>query len=199
MKRHPEGTRLKKEAKMRGKRFNLGVTSVLVALLLVSITGCTRQPSPPVPPITPVTPGYIQSGDHKLGYSFEYPEDWTVHSPEEFRLVGGVEKVEMFTKKGEATSITIVVGSTDWTNLEEVKKQYGEIHPILFIDLKEDIIEVNGREGYKIIYKSPPTKTSVVVFLANGKAYTISYGTTEDLYDASEEIFDHVINSFVIQ
>jgi hypothetical protein len=183
---------------MRGKRFNLGVISVLVALLVVSIAGCTRQPSPPVPPITPVTPGYIQSYDHKLGYSFEYPEDWTVHSPEEFRLVGGVEKVEMFTKKGEATSITIVVGSTDWTNLEEVKKQYGEIHPIKIV-LKEDIIEVNGREGYKIIYKSFATKTGVVVFLANGKAYTINYSAAEDLYDASEEIFDHVINSFVIE
>jgi len=191
---------------MRGKRFNLGVISVLVALLAVSIAfmgGCTKQsstgePSLPVPPITPVTPGYIQSYDHKLGYSFEYPEDWTVHSPEEFRLVGGVEKVEMFTKKGEATSITIVVGSTDWTNLEEVKKQYGEIHPIKIV-LKEDIIEVNGREGYKIIYKSPPTKTGVVVFLANGKAYTINYSAAEDLYDASEEIFGHVINSFVIE
>ena len=54
---------------------------IAASLLVVSITGCTRQPSPPVPPITPVTPGYIQSGDHKLGYSFEYPEDWTVHSP----------------------------------------------------------------------------------------------------------------------
>ena len=183
---------------MRGKRFNLGVTTVLVTLLLVSITGCTRQPSPPVPPITPVTPGYIQSGDHKLGYSFEYPEDWTVHSPEEFRLVGGVEKVEMFTKKGEATSITIVVGSTDWTNLEEVKKQYGEIHPIKIV-LKEDIIEVNGREGYKIIYRSPPAKKGVVVFLADGRAFTINYFATEDLYAASEEIFDHVINSFVIK
>lgn len=33
---------------MRGKRFNLGVTSILVALLVVSIAfmgGCTRQPS----------------------------------------------------------------------------------------------------------------------------------------------------------
>jgi len=184
------------------KRAKWYLVLLLVSTLLL-VVGCTRQPSteepsPPVPPITPVTPGYIQSGDHKLGYSFEYPEDWTVHSPEEFQLVGGVEKVEMFTKKGEGTSITIVVGSTDWTNLEEVKKQYGEIHPIKIV-LKEDIIEVNGREGYKIIYKSFRTKTSVVVFLANGKAYTISYGTTEDLYDASEEIFDHVINSFVIE
>jgi len=38
-----------------------------------------------------------------------------------------------------------------------------------------------------------------VVFLANGKAYTINYSAAEDLYDASEEIFDHVIDSFIIK
>jgi len=42
-------------------------------------------------------------------------------------------------------------------------------------------------------------KTREVVFLANGRAYTIKYSTTEDLYVASEEIFDHVINSFIIE
>ena len=190
---------------MVGKRFNLGI-SLLVAILVVSIAfmgGCTRQPSteepsPLVPSATPVTPGYIRSYDHKLGYGFEYPEDWAEHSPEEFTMSPGFEKVEMFTKKGEGTSITIIVKSTDWTNLEEVKKQYGEMHPRKIV-LKEGIIEVNGREGYEIIYKSPPTKTRVVVFLANGRAFIISYGTTEDLYDASEEVFEHVINSFVIE
>jgi hypothetical protein len=191
---------------MREKRFNLGVISVLGALLAMSIAfmgGCTKQsstgdPSLPVPSTTPVTPGYIQSYDHKLGYGFEYPEDWKVHSPEEVTPGGGIEEVEMFTKKGEGTSITIIVKSTSWTNLEEVKKLYGEIHPLKIL-LKEDIIEVNGREGYEIIYKSPPTKTREVVFLANGKAYTIGCAASEDLYAASEEIFDHVIDSFIIK
>ena len=59
-------------------------------------------------------------------------------------------------------------------------------------------IEVQ-QEGYEIIYKSPPMKTREVVFLANDRAYTISYSTIEDLYDASEEIFDHVLNSFIIK
>ena len=42
-------------------------------------------------------------------------------------------------------------------------------------------------------------KTREVVFLANGKAYTVMYSTTEDLYAASEEIFDHVIASFMVK
>jgi len=192
---------------MVSKRFNLGI-SLLVAILVICIAsmgGCAKQSSTresslpiPTPPTEPVTPGYVRNYWPKFGYGFEYPEDWAEHSPEEFTMSPGFEKVEMFTKKGEGTSITIIVKSTDWTNLEEVKKQYGEMHPRKIV-LKEGIIEVNSREGYEIIYKSPPTKTRVVVFLANGRAFIISYSTNEDLYDASEEIFDHVLNSFIIK
>ena len=42
-------------------------------------------------------------------------------------------------------------------------------------------------------------KTKEVVFLANGKSDAVNYGTKKDLYSASDEIFDHVINSFVIK
>ena len=172
---------------------------ITASLLVVSIVSCTRQPSTgepaPSPPTEPVTPGYVRVYDYKLSYGFEYPEDWEMQAP---KVQFPLEKVEMFTKKGEGTSITIIVKSTNWTNLEEVKEQYGEIHPLKIV-LKEDIIEVNGREGYEIIYKSPPMKTSEVVFLTNGRAFTISYSTTEDSYAASEEIFDHVICSFVIE
>ena len=181
----------------------LGLVLVMCLLPLVS---CAAPPAPapvvPTPPTEPVTPGYFRNYWPKFGYGFEYPEDWAEHSPEEFTMSPGFEKVEMFTKKGEGTSITIIVKSTDWTNLEEVKKQYGEMHPRKIV-LKEGIIEVNSREGYEIIYKSPPTKTRVVVFLANGRAFIISYAAHheehKDLYAASEEIFDHVINSFVIE
>ena len=173
------------------KKLIFGIVIVLVVIVAFWFAG-------QVPPTEPVTPGYIQVYDHKLNYGVEYPEDWQMHSPEEVTPGGGIEKVEMFTKKGEGTSITLIVKSTNWKNLEEVKKVYGEIHP-LKITLKEDIIEVNGRNGYEIIYKSPPTKTRELVFLDNGRAYTIKYSTTEDLYASSEEIFDHVISSFIIE
>ena len=179
------------------KKLIFGIMIVLVVIVVFWFAGQVWFAGK-VPPTEPVTPGYIQVYDYKLNYGIEYPEDWQMHSPEEVTPGGGIEKVEMFTKKGEGTSITLIVKSTNWENLEEVKKLYGEIHP-LKITLKEDIIEVNGRNGYEIIYKSPPTKTREVVFLDNGRAYTIKYSTTEDLYAASEEIFDHVINSFIIE
>ena len=81
------------------KRLAISTIAICSLLVLASCGAPQSQPSPP--PTEPVTPGYIQSYDHKLGYGFEYPEDWKVHSPEEVTPGGGIEKVEMFTKKGE--------------------------------------------------------------------------------------------------
>jgi len=100
------------------KKVIFGIVIVLVVIVAFWFAG-------QVPPTEPVTPGYIRVYDYKLNYGVEYPEDWQMHSPEEVTPGGGIEKVEMFTKKGEATSITLIVKSTNWENLEEVKKVYG--------------------------------------------------------------------------
>ena len=189
---------------MGGKRFNLGVISVLVALLVVSIAfvgGCTRQsstgePSPPAPspPITPVTPGYIRVYDYILGYGFEYPEDWEYQAPQ---FESPYEKVEVFTKTGEETRIVISVKSTNLKSLAEVKG-FGYIERDSI--LKEKFVEINDRKAYEVMFKQyPDKKAKWVIFLADDKEYAIECYTTEDLYIASEEIFDHVIDSFIIK
>jgi len=184
---------------------------IAVSLLVVSIAftgGCTRQsdtgePSPPVPPTEPVpgalsTQGYVY--DEELGYGFEYPGGWEMQIPE---VVDGedVESVVMFTKPGTPTTLSVIVRLSNLTSLEEAKEEFKEgLRKLGSTILEEREIVVNGREGYEVIYKPiAVVKMRQVIFLANGRAYTISYSTTEDLYDASEEIFDHVINSFVIE
>ena len=180
---------------------------IAVSLLVMSIAfvgGCTRQPStgepsPPVPtpPTEPVTPGYIQVHDHKLGYGFEYPQDWEMQAPKvEFPL----ERVERFTKTGEETRIVISVKSTNLKSLAEVKA-FGYIDRDSI--LNEKFVEINDRKAYEIIFRQAVSEEEYneakwVIFLANDKEYTIQCYTTEDLYAASEKIFDHVINSFVI-
>jgi len=42
-------------------------------------------------------------------------------------------------------------------------------------------------------------KMRQVIFIANGKTYMLICSTAEPLYDEYEEIFDHVINSFIIK
>jgi len=192
---------------VRGKRFNLGVISALVTLMVVSIVfmgGCATEPSTeeftPSPPTTPVTPGYIRVYDYKLDYGFEYPEDWETQTPE---VVDGedVESTEMFTKPGTPTTIIVTIKLSNLTSLEEVKGEIKEeLNKLGMTILEEREIVVNDREGYEVIYKPIATvKMRQVIFIANGKTYMLVCSTAEPLYDEYEEIFDHVINSFVIE
>ncbi len=192
---------------MVGKRFNLGVISALVTLLVVPIVfmgGCATQPSTeeftPSPPTTPVTPGYIRVYDYKLGYEFEYPEDWETQVIE---VVDGedVESAEMFTKPETATTLIVTVKLSNLTSLEEVKEEFKEeLKGLGGTILEEREIVVNDREGYDVIYRPiAPVKMRQVMFIVNGKTYILVCSTAELLYDEYEESFDHVINSFVIE
>jgi len=199
-----------KEETMGGKRFSLGVISVLVAFLVVSIAfvgGCTRQPgteepSPPIPtpPTEPVTPGYIQVYDHQLGYGFEYPEDWETQVIEVVDEED-VESVAMFTKPGTPTTLIVTVKLTNLTSLEEVKEEFREgLKGLGGTILEEKEIVVNGREGYEVIYKPiAVVKMRQVIFIANGKTYMLVCSTAEVLYDEYRDTFDNIVNSFIIK
>jgi hypothetical protein len=190
---------------MGSKRFNLGVISALVALVAVSIVftgGCNGQ-SPtdgPTPPTTPVTPGYIRIDDHKLGYGFEYPEDW---ESQVIEVVDGedVESILMFTKPETPTSLIVTVELSNLTSLEEIKEEFREgLKGLGGTILEEREIVVSGREGYEVIYR-PITGVKIrqVIFIANGKSYMLVCSTAEDLYDEYEETFDHIIDSLAIE
>ena len=185
-----------------------GVISVLVALLVVSIAfmgGCTGEsgtgePSLPVPPTTPVTPGYIRNFDHKLGYGFEYPENW------ESQIVEAVdgedtESVVMFTKPRTPTTLIVIVKLSNLTSLEEVEEEFKEgLEGLGGTIVEEREIVVNGREAYEVIYKPiAAVKIRQVIFIANGRSYVLVCSTAEVLYDEYRDTFDHVINSFVIE
>ena len=72
--------------------------------------------------------------------------------------------------------------------------------------LEDGFVEINDREAYEVVFKQQVgwdpdayNHAKWVIFLANGKEYMIRCYATEELYAASEEIFDHVINSVVIK
>jgi len=107
------------------------------------------------------------------------------------------EQVEVFTRAGEETRIVIHVKSTSLKSLAEVKA-FGYIDRESI--LKERFVEINNIEAYEVIFKQyPDRKAKWVIFLARDREYTIECYTTEDLYPAREEIFDHIIHSFVIK
>ena len=106
------------------------------------------------------------------------------------------EMVEIFTKEGEETRIVISVQLTNLTSLAEVKGfGYIDQHSIL----KDGFVTINDRQAYEVVFKQyPDKKARWVIFLANDREYRIDCSTTEELYPARENIFDHVIASFVI-
>jgi len=168
----------------------------------VGLVGCTGQSSTgePLPPTEPVTPGYIQVYDHTFGYVFEYPEDWENQNPE---VVDGedVESVVMFTKPGTPTTLIVTVKLSNLASLEEVEEEFREgLKGLGGTILEERKIVVNGREGYEVTYKPiVAVKMRQVIFITNDKSYILVCSTAELLYDEYEEIFDHFINSFIIE
>ncbi len=201
---------------MRGTRFNLGVISVLVALLAVSIAfmgGCTRQSSTgepslpvPTPPTEPVpgplsTQGYVY--DDKLGYGFEYPGGWEFYV-EEGDFPKGIKKVVSFEKKilRDKVICRVLIGLTvkSATDLQEVKNELKKELEISGTPiLNEATILVNNMSGYDILSGIPTWKLRQVVFFANGMAYIFKYASPEEDYRMYEETFNNVISSFVIK
>jgi len=107
-----------------------------------------------------------------------------------------MDKIEVYTKKGEPTRIVIVVGSTNFKSLAEVKG-FGRIDQQSI--LKEGFVKINDRQAYEVVFKQyPDKKAKWVTFLANDREYRIECYTTEVFYPEREEIFDYVISSFVI-
>ena len=171
-----------------------------VISLMVVMAGCgapQSQPSPPPPPTIPVTPGYIQSHDYNLGFGFEYPESWAMEVPPSAPGQDpSLEKLEVYTKKGEPTRFEVSVKSTSFKSLAEIQA-FGYIDKQSI--LEETFVEINNRQAYEVIFRQyPDDKARWIMFLANGKEYAIRFYTTEALYPANEGIFDHVIASFVI-
>ena len=184
---------------------------VLFLLMIISgivlISGClskseekTIDTQIPTITTTPVSLGYIQSFNHELGYGYEYPENWTMRSgPEYFNMDGGILNVEQFVEEPEATTITVIAKTSVWKDLDEAKAVISDS----FRDdiLTERMIEVNGIKGYELTHQTTnyPAKSKIVVFYVDGRIYEFDYGADLKLYDTSESIFDHVVNSFNIK
>jgi len=180
------------------------------------MTGEVTQPSTPSPTIqtteTPPLPGYKWYYD-ETGYKIAYPDDWELVFPE---IVSGFVRINNITENDSKsvescvwfdddlrtpTYVTVTVKSVNWTNLEEGEKRELETLEKLATVLEKKEIVVNGRKGFEVIYKRPfgvPVKQKLVLFVANGRSYTIHCSTSEELYDKYKDTFDNIINSFGI-
>ena len=187
--------------KINTKKWGVSIFSLIVVVGIVLMSGCVQKSEPliPPPPTTPVSQGYIQSFDNNLNYGFEYPETWTMHSPDEFSYTQGVKKVDMFTKPSEGTSITIIAKTSVWKDTNEAKSVWQASFNGTITN--ETDLNVNNLKGYEIIRDDSGTKSKMAIFIVNGMAYEFDYigADTETSFKASEIIFDHVVNSFNVK
>ena len=190
------------------KKWRVFLFLLIITLGVTLISGCLSKSDEKnsgqlIPPLStsPVSPGYIRGFNHTLGYGYESPENWTMRSgPEYFNMDGGILNVEQFVDEPEGTSITVIAKTSIWKDLDEAKAVIRDFRDPDDI-LNERMIEVNGIQGYELTHQSTnyPVKFKIVVFYVDGRIYEFDYGADEKLYDASESIFDHVVNSFTIE
>ena len=195
-------TRKKLIMKINTKKWCVPILSLIGVVGIILMSGCLQNTEPPLippPPTTPVSQGYIQSFDHNLNYGFEYPETWTMHSPDEFSYTQGVKKVDMFTKPSEGTSITIIAKTSVWKDTNEAKSVWKEYFNGAITN--ETDLNVNNLKGYEITRDESGTKSKMAIFIVDGMAYEFDYGfaDNETSFKASEAIFDHVVNSFNVK
>ena len=152
-----------------------------------------------------VTPAYIRLHDEKLGFGFEYPEDWETHVADEPFPDKDIRKVVtcnlyIYGEPIFCEEIELKIKSTNFTDLEDVKEELRkELNMSGLPILNESTIVVNNREGYDLLAGISFWKLRQVVFLADGMAHMFKYSSQEEFYRIYEETFDHVINSFIIE
>ncbi len=188
---------------------NMKPLGILIFLLIITLTTISlneyiqkpeEKASEPIispPSTTSVSQGYIQSYNHELNYGYEYPETWTMRGSDYFHMDGGMLNAEMFVDEPEGTSITIIAKTSVWKDLDEAKSIMHDAFNENI--LNERMIIVNNIQGYELTHESSPIKSKIVIFFIDGRIYEFNYGAEKDLYDASEGIFDHVVNSFTIE
>jgi hypothetical protein len=164
-----------------------------------------------------VTPAYIRLYDEKLGFGFEYPEDWETHVEDGPFPDKDIKKVvtcnlDIYGVYGAVdpfvcVEIKLIIKSTNFTDLKYIKEELRkELNRSGLPILNESTIVVNNREGYDLLAGISYNhiflsgwKLRQVVFLADGMVYMFKYSSQEEFYRIYEETFDYVINSFIIE
>ncbi len=163
-----------------------------------------------------VTPAYIRLYDEKLGFGFEYPEDWETHVEDGPFPDKDIKKVvtcnlDIYGVYGAVypfvcVQIELKIKSTNFTDLKYIKEELRkELNMSGLPILNESTIVVNNREGYDLLagisynHILSSWKLRQVVFLADGMVYMFKYSSQEEFYRIYEETFDYVINSFIIE
>lgn len=153
----------------------------------------TPEPTPtPVRPLEPVLVNgdelYEWYHNEEFNYKIIYPGYWEVFPAKKEMLAEGMLNLTVFLSKEPYVSLEVFVLSE--YDMEELKTMGGK-----------DVV-INGREGYDVTFESPwegVQSERIVAFNVDDRYYVIKATALPDLFDENENVFENIINSFVIE
>lgn len=171
------------------------VIGLVIVIMLIPVMGlnCDSNNGPPS------DWKCYQNEEHQ--FQFYYPEDWeesdiagteiAVLSPDD----GGYqEHVNVIVESSIGMSLDEYIGVTEYDFLSSIP-------PDSIIE-NENYANANGMKGYEWVVKYTQyhiaVQVKIVVFIANDKAYNITYWAFQSTYDDYIDIFDTLIDYFEI-
>ncbi|KCZ73272.1 hypothetical protein ANME2D_00338 [Candidatus Methanoperedens nitroreducens] len=142
--------------------------------------------------------GYKLYKNDELNFRIAYPKNWDFSSTED-RYGSSFEFSD-----GSIYTVQVVVESVGKLNLAEYRETRLEYLKKLVPGLKiseEKNVTINGRDGLEWVYEYPPIgfKAKQVIFVVDGKGYTISGYSLGTVYNSYKPMFDNIVNSFFIK
>ena len=171
--------------------------------------GCTEDATTPTTKIKDITleEGYMWYGDDEYDFKIAYPENWDIdyasgvsfHS-DTLKPYFNISELEMLGISEEDNPKLPEAYVYVHVQSDPEKAKWWEYqHDTKILDSGN--VTINGREGYQLIfdidgYGEPTSRT--VVFTVNDLYYTITAFSISDSYKENEDIFENIINSFII-
>jgi hypothetical protein len=144
--------------------------------------------------------GYSLYLNMEHGFRFYYPENW-----EQGYAAGAIAFFKSPLNDEWQENVNVEIVPCGDASLAEYINAYTDSIANLFEDSiisNERSIEVQGRIGHEWILRwtlnGIQLKMKQVVFIDNGKAYALTCTATEHSYDDYVDIFNKIINSFLI-
>ncbi len=171
----------------------IAVICLAVVLILIPLTGMNCDCNS--------GSGWKVYHNKEHDFRFDYPEDWDV---KEGNISGGVVAVgpDLGTI---AQNVLVTIEPASGMSLDEYIAVTGDttINSIPdAIVVKENYVYVNEMIGYEWVVKYTQyyidVQQKLVIFLANDKVYGITFSGLQSTYDEFSDIFDNILDSFVI-
>lgn len=190
---------------MKNTKLKSVLLVALLAILLLSLTGCTNPLNTKVnndvdlsqlPTLVEEENENFKKHEETSGVSFSYPSTWV--------SVGKAEQPIYLNDAGNGTSVNLVTGDMpsylDFDGYIEASKVNIKAKMSVSGDIEQEKINLNGRLAYKLSYITSSNNITMritqVAIQDSSKVYILTLGCQESNYETEKDTLDQIIKSF---